>query len=162
MFLIYFHLIYNCSASGCGKKKFDKYLLTWWNYTVFILLANIFNHTFNLFINNIATEPIIDESLVYVFLFLYKILFYTHTHTHTHIYIYIYIRALAQMKCKHLHPGFIIISNVLFQQICSAILCFQIEAYNFWNVPCIPIYIYIYIYTHTHTYIYIYIYTQGH
>ena len=59
MFLIYFHLIYNCSAIGCGKK-FDKCLLTRWNVTVFILLANIFNYTFNLFINDIVRETIID------------------------------------------------------------------------------------------------------
>ena len=32
MFLIYFHLIYNCCAFGCGKK-FDKCLLTGWSVT---------------------------------------------------------------------------------------------------------------------------------
>ena len=74
MFLIYFHLIYNCSAFGCGKK-FDKCLLTRWTGTVFILLANIFNHTFNLFINNIVREPIIDESLFYVFYLFIKCCF---------------------------------------------------------------------------------------
>ena len=67
MFLIYFHLIYNCSAFGCDKKKFDKSLLTGWSSTVYILSVNIFNHTFNLFINNIVRKPIIDESLFYVF-----------------------------------------------------------------------------------------------
>ena len=36
-----------------------------WNVAVFILLVNIFNHMFNLFINNIVREPIIDESLFY-------------------------------------------------------------------------------------------------
>ena len=48
-------------------KKFDICLLTGWSSTVFILLVNIFNHTFNLFINNIVRKPIIDESLFYVF-----------------------------------------------------------------------------------------------
>ena len=66
MFLIFFYLIYNCSAFGYGKK-FDIYLLTGWSSTVFILLVNIYNHTFNLFINNIIRTPIIDESLIYVF-----------------------------------------------------------------------------------------------
>ena len=61
MFLIYFYPIYNCSAFGFGKK-FDKCLLIGRSDTVFILLANIFNHTFNLFINNTVREPIIDES----------------------------------------------------------------------------------------------------
>ena len=66
MFLIFFHLIYNCSVFGYGKK-FDIYLLTGWGSTVFIVLVNIFNHTFNLFINNIARKTIIDENLFYVF-----------------------------------------------------------------------------------------------
>ena len=75
MFSIYFDLIYNCSTFGCGKK-FDKRLLSEWSVTEFNLLANIFNYTFNLFINNIVRKPIIDESLFYVFFkFLYKILF---------------------------------------------------------------------------------------
>ena len=39
---------------------------------MFILLANIFDYTFNLFINNIVIEPIIDESLFYVFYFFIK------------------------------------------------------------------------------------------
>ena len=34
---------------------------------MFILLVNIFNHTLNLFINNIVRRPIITESLFYVF-----------------------------------------------------------------------------------------------
>ena len=38
-----------------------------WNVAVFILLATIFNCTFDLFINNIIRELIIDESLFYVF-----------------------------------------------------------------------------------------------
>ena len=42
-------------------------MLTGWSSTVFILLVNIFNHTFNLFINNIVRKLIIDESLFYVF-----------------------------------------------------------------------------------------------
>ena len=63
MFLIYFHLIYNCRAFDCSKK-FDKSLLTGWSVTVFILLANIFNYMFNLFINNIVRKPIINESLL--------------------------------------------------------------------------------------------------
>ena len=46
---------------------FDKCLLTGWSSAVFILLVNIFNHTFNLFINNIVRKTIIDESLFYVF-----------------------------------------------------------------------------------------------
>ena len=41
-------------------------MLTGWNSTVFILLVNIFNHTCNLFINNIVKKPIMDESLFYV------------------------------------------------------------------------------------------------
>ena len=65
MFSIFFHLIYNCSAFGYSKK-FDICLLTGWSSTLFILLVNIFNHTFNLFINNIISKPIIDESLLYV------------------------------------------------------------------------------------------------
>ena len=53
-------------------KKFDICLFTEWSDTVFILLVNNFNHTFNLFINNIVRKPIIDESLFYVFyLFIY-------------------------------------------------------------------------------------------
>ena len=66
MFLIFFHLVYNCSAFGYGKK-FDICLLTGWSSTEFILLVTIFNHTFNLFINNIVRKSIIDESLFYVF-----------------------------------------------------------------------------------------------
>ena len=57
-FLIYFHLIYNCSAFGCGFKKFDSCL-----FTVFILLADIFDYMFDLIINNIIREPIIDKML---------------------------------------------------------------------------------------------------
>ena len=34
-------------------KKFDICLLTGWSSTLFILLVNIFDHTFNLFINYI-------------------------------------------------------------------------------------------------------------
>ena len=48
-------------------KKFDICLLTGWSSILFILLVNIFDHTFNLFINNIVRKPIIDESLFYVF-----------------------------------------------------------------------------------------------
>ena len=43
--------------------------------TVFILLANSFNYTFNLFINEIVREPIIDEGLGYVFYFFMKYYF---------------------------------------------------------------------------------------
>ena len=57
-------------------KKFDICLLAGWSSTLFILLVNIFDHTFNLFINNIVRKPIVDESLFYVFLPLYKILFW--------------------------------------------------------------------------------------
>ena len=64
---MYFHLIYNCWAFGRGKK-FDECSFTGWSVTVFILLANIFNYTFNLFLNNIVSESIIDESLFYVFI----------------------------------------------------------------------------------------------
>ena len=39
---------------------YDKYLFIRWSVAVFILLANVFDYTFNLFINNIASEPIID------------------------------------------------------------------------------------------------------
>ena len=35
-------------------KKFDICVLTGWSSTLFILLVNIFDHTFNLFINNIC------------------------------------------------------------------------------------------------------------
>ena len=44
-------------------KKFDICLLAGWSSTLFILLVNIFDHTFNLFINNIVRKPIVDESL---------------------------------------------------------------------------------------------------
>ena len=54
------------------KKKFDKCLLTGWSVAMFILLADIFNFTFNLFINNIVSEPFIDESLFYIFQFFIK------------------------------------------------------------------------------------------
>ena len=74
MFLIYFHLIYNCNGFGCGKN-FDKCFLIGWTDTVFILLVNIFNHTFNLFTNNIVRKPIIDESLFYVFYLFIKYCF---------------------------------------------------------------------------------------
>ena len=57
------------------KKKFDKCLLTGWSDTVFILLVNILNHKFNLFINNIVRKPIIDESLFYVFYLFMKYCF---------------------------------------------------------------------------------------
>ena len=56
-------------------KKFDKYLFTGWGAAVVILLAKIFNYMFNLFIDNIVREPIIDESL-FCFLLLHKILFW--------------------------------------------------------------------------------------
>ena len=46
---------------------FDKCSLTKWSGKVFILLVNIFNHKFNLFINNRVRKPTIDESLFYVF-----------------------------------------------------------------------------------------------
>ena len=39
---------------------------------MFILLVNFFNHTFNLFINNIVRKPITDESLFCVFYLLIK------------------------------------------------------------------------------------------
>ena len=75
MYLIFFHLIYYCSAFGYGKKKFDICLLTGWSSKVFILLVNIFNRTFNLFINNIIRKPIIEESLFYVFYLFIKYCF---------------------------------------------------------------------------------------
>ena len=53
-------------------KKFDICLLTGWSSTLFILLVNIFDHTFNLFINNIVRKPILDEILFYVFYFFIK------------------------------------------------------------------------------------------
>ena len=51
-FIIVVHLV--------AIKKFDKCLLTGWSGTVFILLFNIFNHTFNLFINNLFRKLVID------------------------------------------------------------------------------------------------------
>ena len=48
-------------------KKFDICLLIEWSSTVFISFVNIFNHSCNLFINNIVRKSIIDESLFYVF-----------------------------------------------------------------------------------------------
>ena len=42
---------------------FNICLLTGWSSTLFILLVNIFDHTFNLFISNIVRKLIIDESL---------------------------------------------------------------------------------------------------
>ena len=56
-------------------KKFDICLLTGWSSTVYILLVNIFNHMFNLFINNIVRKPIIDKSLFYVFYLFIKYCF---------------------------------------------------------------------------------------
>ena len=56
-------------------KKFDICLFTGWSSTLFILLVNIFDHTFNLFINNIVRKPIIDESLFYVFYLFIKYCF---------------------------------------------------------------------------------------
>ena len=44
---------------------FDKYLFIGWRVAVFILLADYLNCTFNLYINNIVREPIIDESLFF-------------------------------------------------------------------------------------------------
>ena len=59
-------------------KKFDICLLTGWSSTV---LVNIFDHMFNLFINNIVRKPIIDVSLyVYIYIYIY-IYIYTHTQT---------------------------------------------------------------------------------
>ena len=42
-------------------KKFDICLLAGWSSTLFILLVNIFDHTFNLFINNIVRKPIVNR-----------------------------------------------------------------------------------------------------
>ena len=42
---------------------------------MYILLVNIFNHTFNLFIHKIVRKPIIDESLFYVFYLFIKYCF---------------------------------------------------------------------------------------
>ena len=50
-------------------------LLTGWSSTVFILSVNIFNHMFNLSIDNIVRKPIIDESLFYVFYLFIKYCF---------------------------------------------------------------------------------------
>ena len=72
MFLIYFHLIYNC-CEFVYSKMFD--LFPGRSVTVFILLVNIFNHTFNLFINNIVWEHLIDESVFHVFYFFIKYCF---------------------------------------------------------------------------------------
>ena len=72
-------------------------LLTGWSSTVFILLVNIFNHTFNLFLNNIVKKPIIDESVLFFSTPLYWIFILNKrlppkcTHSHIYIYIYIYI-----------------------------------------------------------------------
>ncbi len=38
-------------------------------------MVNIFDHTFNLFINNIVRKPIVDESLFYVFYLFIKYCF---------------------------------------------------------------------------------------
>ena len=75
MFLIFPRLIYNHSAFGSGKKMFDNCMLTGWNSTVFILLVNIFNHTFNMFINNIVRKAIIDASKFYIFYLFIKYCF---------------------------------------------------------------------------------------
>ena len=40
-----------------------------------MLLVDIFNHAFNLFIKNIVRKPIIDESLFYVFYLFIKYCF---------------------------------------------------------------------------------------
>ena len=58
------------------QQKFDKYMFIGWSVAVFILLADIFNCMFDLFINNIVRELIIDDSLSIIFLILYKILFW--------------------------------------------------------------------------------------
>ena len=65
----YFHIIYNCSTSSCGIK-IDKCVFIGWSFAVFILLANIFNCTFNLFISNEVREPIIDVGLLWVLKYL--------------------------------------------------------------------------------------------
>ena len=44
-------------------KKIDNVYFISWSVAVFILLADISNCTFNLFINNIVREPMIDDSL---------------------------------------------------------------------------------------------------
>ena len=66
MFLKYFHLIYNCCASSCGKM-FVKYVFIGWSVAGFILLAKFFYRTFNLFINNLVRDTIFDEGLYFVF-----------------------------------------------------------------------------------------------
>ena len=75
MFLIFFHLIYDCSAFCCSKKV-GQMLVDWveW-YSVYFVGLTFFNHTFNLFINNIVRKPIIDESLFYVFYLFIKYCF---------------------------------------------------------------------------------------
>ena len=45
---------------------FDIFLLTGWSSTLFILLVNIFDHTFNVFINNIVRKPIYIYIYIYV------------------------------------------------------------------------------------------------
>ena len=66
-FIIVVHLV--------TVKMFDICLWIGSSITVFILLVNIFNHTFNLFINNIVRKRIIDESLFHVFYLFIKYCF---------------------------------------------------------------------------------------
>ena len=56
-------------------KKLYICLLTRCSGIVFILLVNIINHTFKLFINNIVRKHIIDEVLFYVFYIFMKYCF---------------------------------------------------------------------------------------
>ena len=46
---------------------FNNILFIGWSVSVFILMTDIFNCTFNLFMNNIVKQPIIDESLFHIF-----------------------------------------------------------------------------------------------
>ena len=47
-------------------KQLDKYLYIGWTGAVYILLAKICKCTFNLFINNVAWEPVFDKNLFHV------------------------------------------------------------------------------------------------
>ena len=48
-------------------KKFNNLLYIGWSVALFIWLAGICNSTFNLFVNNIVRDLMIDESLFHFF-----------------------------------------------------------------------------------------------
>ena len=75
-------------------KKFDKCLLIGWSGTVFILLANIFNHTL-----------IKTDIYIYIYIYIYiptyiHTYLYIYTYIHVCVYIYIYINFCCRIKIR--------------------------------------------------------------